>query len=122
VNVSEKVRALLAERETNTAERNVRTGVEKRTAGDWRLREPSGTDLRRWARGQERMGRKEQRWQVAAQERRRRRAAPNARELFPVLQAKRLAARPIVGYTEGGAAVYGPSTFRNIINENGRHV
>lgn len=56
----------------------------------------------------------------------------SARDLFPDLRACLLASRPIVGdqkpvpYADGVTAplrpVYGKTTFRNVIDENGRHV
>jgi hypothetical protein len=60
----------------------------------------------------------------------------SARELFPVLREKRLAARPVVGQDRGPykldktgrkryfnkpTPIFGESTFRNVI-ENGKHV
>lgn len=46
---------------------------------------------------------------------------PSARELFPALQARRLAERPVIGQLNGHP-VYGHSTFKNVINEKGQHV
>lgn len=121
MNVSEKVRALLAgQRSVKEQQAAAREG--SLVAGDRRRREPSGRDLRRWARSQERAGVKERKPAAAAQMRRQRKAAPTARELFPGLRAKRLAARPVLGYTEGGTPVFGPSVFRNVIDAEGKHV
>ena len=56
----------------------------------------------------------------------------SARDLFPGLRARLLASRPIIGdqkprrgadgITSTLLPVYGAPTFRNIIDENGRHV
>lgn len=64
-------------------------------------------------------------------------ATMSARELFPILNAKRLASRPVVGQDRGpfkidktgrkrylnkqATPVFGEPTFRNII-EKGRHI
>lgn len=120
MNVSEKVRALLAGQRSEKV--RALTPGQKKSAERDAQRQPSGRDLRRWARSQERAGVKERKPVVAAEVRRRRGAAPSARELFPVLRAKRLAARPVVGYTAGKEPVFGASTFRNVLDENGKHV
>lgn len=57
---------------------------------------------------------------------RQRTAAPSARELFPLLRARLLASRPYIGQRENPAGditpIYGAPTFRNVIDESGRHV
>jgi hypothetical protein len=49
---------------------------------------------------------------------------PSARELFATLHERRLASRPVIGWVDEGKpsakAIYGPPTFRNVI-ENGVH-
>lgn len=47
---------------------------------------------------------------------------PSARERFDDLVARLQASRPILGHTRSGAPVFGAPTFRNVIDENGRHV
>jgi hypothetical protein len=66
-----------------------------------------------------------------------RRLKPSARELFPLLRARLLDSRPLLEPARmerpgtGGRAfgkgrmvpaVYGKPTFRNVIDENGKHV
>jgi hypothetical protein len=60
-----------------------------------------------------------------------RKLAPSAREWFAILSAMRRASRPVLapaqevdvrGYKIQIPAVYGPPTFRNVINEEGEHV
>lgn len=50
----------------------------------------------------------------------------SARDLFPALRERLLASRPLVALIDEGypeeRRVYGPPTFRNVIDENGRHV
>lgn len=48
----------------------------------------------------------------------------SARDWFPVLRDRLLASRPVLGYNVGnrGLEAYGPPTFRNVIDENGRHI
>lgn len=56
----------------------------------------------------------------------------SARDLFPALRERLLGSRPIIGdqkprrgadgITSTLLPVYGPPTFRNVIDENGRHV
>lgn len=58
----------------------------------------------------------------------RRTAAPSAREMFPLLRARLLASRPVIGWTDetdperAAQPIYGAPTFRNVIDESGRHV
>lgn len=58
--------------------------------------------------------------------------SPSARDVFPMLRARLLGSRPVVGFTaevfhaDGSRTesqpIFGKPTFRNVIDENGAHV
>ncbi|MCT1363923.1 hypothetical protein [Microbacterium sp. p3-SID131] len=54
------------------------------------------------------------------------RLRPSARDLFPVLRDRLHMSRPLLGLIDEGKPtereILGPPTFRNVIDENGRHI
>lgn len=103
MNVSEKVRELLEKKAEQDADKPVLVGHEQR----------------RWhRRGVERYSRK-----TEPVVRRREGLKPSARDLFAHLRPLLLASRPVLERDEDGFPTrFGAPTFRNVLDENGRHI